>query len=972
MFSASPFSPGPSHYACGCCFFKFNAWGYLPQVSLKAHATILSSASRTTLTQTFVNPSDSILDEVSYKFPLYDGVSVVGFKCRVGSRLLRSEVKSKEQANTDYETAVAKDESAAVMDHSDTENDVFTIRLGNVPPEETVTVDITFVGELKQDAEADGIRYTLPNTIAPRYQGSMASRSLDNSTAFRASLQGISITADVVMEKASILRELQSPSHSIKVSLGKTSSTPTTETSFEPSQATATLRLSKDDRPLLERDFVLIVKADGLDSPRALLESHPTIPGQKAVMATLVPRFGLPPAKPEVVFVIDRSASMGAKIPTLKSALKVFLKSLPVGVCFNICSFGSQHSFLWRSSKVYDSSSLQEAMLYIGNINADMGGTEMYPAVEAVTQQRLGNRDLEVLILTDGQIRDQGMFFNLIREHAADNTARFFSLGIGKFTSHSLIEGIARCGNGISQSVIDYEELDRKVVRMLKGALTPHIYDYKLEAHYETESDHDFEVVDGAESTNDSTTEIDDEGPASREQSTNTISLFDDNFTEADPSHKPQTDEEGLFLLAAPKVLQAPHKIPTLYPFIRTTVYLLLDPDASDRVPKSLSFSATSKQGPLCLTIPISDIGKGETIHQLASRKAMIELEEHHGWLQDTSDTNQNSFHQLHDNTKEQVAVRECQKLGIKYQITGKHCSFVALEDGDSTESNQTKEYATHVHYHPRYESSSAGKNKKKKTRGMADSGPMTMDSCEYLPVHALQLSAPSVSKPFGSSRDPGGTFRAMSRHDVPGGLFGATRGASPSTASLFGGASSTPAAGTTSGGFGSARASQSLFGKSASQNPSASNPPPLPGLFGGLGSPNPQTPGPLFGASAPEPTTRLSDSSVIHALVDMQTFEGDWFWKPDLFHLLGLDMTKTNETVNLLLGKPAPMRPDEANVVATLLVMGFLENKHSHSRDLWELVYDKAQGWIHAKLDQMGLDGESMRAHEAEIRALA
>ena len=83
---------------CGCRFRpdEYGPWQYFPQVSVKAHATILSSISRTTLTQTYTNSSASPIKEVSYTFPLYDGVSVVGFTCHVGDRVLHSEVKTKD------------------------------------------------------------------------------------------------------------------------------------------------------------------------------------------------------------------------------------------------------------------------------------------------------------------------------------------------------------------------------------------------------------------------------------------------------------------------------------------------------------------------------------------------------------------------------------------------------------------------------------------------------------------------------------------------------------------------------------------------------------------------------------------------------------------------------------------------------------------------------------------------------------
>lgn len=103
---------------------------------------------------------------------------------------------------------------------------------------------------------------------------------------------------------------------------------------------------------------------------------------------------------------------------------------------------------------MYSSSSLQQALNYVDTVFADMGGTEMEQAVIATVGKRRNNRDLEVLILTDGQIDDQQSLFDFVRETAGDNTARFFALGIGNQASHSSIEGIARAGNGFCNSAM--------------------------------------------------------------------------------------------------------------------------------------------------------------------------------------------------------------------------------------------------------------------------------------------------------------------------------------------------------------------------------------------------------------------------------------------------------------------------------------------------------------------------------------
>lgn len=71
---------------------------------------------------------------------------------------------------------------------------------------------------------------------------------------------------------------------------------------------------------------------------------------------------------------------------------------------------------------------------------------------------------------------------------------RVFALGIGGGVSSALIEGVARAGNRFAQMVRDGEKMDKKVVRMLKGALSPHVSDYSLEVKYEASRNEDDDV----------------------------------------------------------------------------------------------------------------------------------------------------------------------------------------------------------------------------------------------------------------------------------------------------------------------------------------------------------------------------------------------------------------------------------------------------------------------------------------------
>ncbi|KAF2848424.1 VIT-domain-containing protein [Plenodomus tracheiphilus IPT5] len=683
--------PAWRHHICGLYYsFQPNAWQvkktYLPLVELEAHATILATTSRTQLTQIFLNPSDEKgIKEVRYTFPLYDGVSVVGFTCHVGDRTIVGEVKEKEKAKAVFKEAVARGETAGLLEQLPDASDVFSTTVGNVPPGAKVMIKITYLGELQHDMEVDGIRYTIPNIICPRYGSYPGTLRTSDST--EACGKSISITVDAEMADGSFIQKIQSPSHPIAMTMGMTSIAPHAEPTMSKASASLTLGTSS-----LESDFVVQIIAKDTGVPKAVLENHPTIPNHRALMATLVPKFALPAEKPEIVFICDQSGSMrGGRNELAVQALKVFLRSLPVGVKFNICAFGSNYEFLWPQSATYSQKSLDEATQHVATLRADYGGTEMLGPLKETIERRYKDMPLEVMLLTDGEIWNQQDLFTYLNESVGQSKApiRVFTLGIGNGVSHALIEGIAKAGNGFSQTVGEGEMMDTKVVRMLKGALSPHISDYTLEVKYGPSSEHedeDFEIVEKiAHSLKvklDLEKEVEPEKP---------ISLFDTSV-DLDKDEAPVDDPTGearyahLPNIPVPKIIQAPQNIPALFAFNRTSIYLLLGPEAPSTTPKSVLLRGTSAHGPLELEIPIQILDvPGETVHQLAAKKAIFELEQGRGWLPEARDNEGILLKTRFEGKFSDMVEREAVRLGVQFQVGGKWCSFVAVE------SNQNK-----------------------------------------------------------------------------------------------------------------------------------------------------------------------------------------------------------------------------------------------------------------------------------------
>lgn len=315
-------------------------------------------------------------------------------------------------------------------------------------------------------------------------------------------------------------------------------------------------------------------------------------------MTTLVPHIGKTQAeKPEIIIVADQSGSMeGGRTITLVAALRVLLKSLPVGIKFNICAFGSTHEFLWKQSHAYDEKSLTEALKFLDTFDSQYGGTETLRAFEASLRSRDPERDLSVILATDGDIWHQDAFFSFINDEVADSykTIRVFPLGIGNSVSSGLIEGVARAGGGFASSVGEGEKLDSKIVRMLKGAMTPSSGNYTMEVQYKKDNDEDeYELV---ERVTDSLriVMVDDQ------ESAGALAASAMVVDGANEDKKPDSS-----IVVAPKLLQAPQILPPLYPMTRTTVYMLLSPHSSQATPKRVILRNDSPDNHFEVTIPV-------------------------------------------------------------------------------------------------------------------------------------------------------------------------------------------------------------------------------------------------------------------------------------------------------------------------------------------------------------------------------
>jgi len=508
---------------------------------------------------------------------------VVDFEAEVEGRSIRTNVKEKEEARQEYDKAVKARRTAFLAE--ETTPDVFQLKIGHLKPGEAATVRLTYLSELPAEGKR-GVRLTIPTTIAPRYvpptDDSEAATKLASIPYSMDTPAPFSFEVEALMKSA--VASIKSSSHSLKE---KKMAAKTADGKFS---ASSELSGSGAD---MDRDLIVIVETEQDHQPAVFVEKNAER-GTTAAMVSLVPSFKLKEQKCEIVFLVDRSGSMGGNgIVQARKALELFLHSLPTSCVFNIYSFGSRFDSLFKGSKEYTDDSLAQAKSLVASMAANYGGTEIYaPMKEILSSKPEVGFVRQIFVLTDGAVGNDQQIISLVKRNAG--TTRVFSLGLGDGCSRHLVKGVARAGGGTAAFAASNEDLRPKVMSQLKNALQPAVSDV---------------AVDWV-------------GVTLNEDLTAKEPLVETQKTLLGYM-KPKAGGDGM----PPVFGQAPLAVPPVYDGARMLVYRLFDAEEN---PTAVRVTAETPDGPLTVTLPVEEESRvdGDFVHQLAARKRIQDLEE--------------------------------------------------------------------------------------------------------------------------------------------------------------------------------------------------------------------------------------------------------------------------------------------------------------------------------------------------------
>jgi len=433
------------------------------------HIDISGIVSKIKLEQTFENTSADWVEGL-YTFPLPDEAAVHSLVIKVGERTIVGKVREKKQAARLYEQAKNTGRVASLV--SQQRPNLFTSKISNIAPNESVSISLEYIQTLTQTDERYDLR--IPLTLTPRYQGAylpIHENSAASHTALFATFDSHS--------------DIDSHSHQVTIT-GRVHGVENTKTLVSPSHSMSITYLDNASEfeimegGRLDRDFILQWTKATASTP-AISAWRETVNGQDYVLASIDPpanKADIPDRARELIIVVDTSGSMaGESIEAAKSALLDALLGLSSNDTFNIIEFNSTYTALSHHPLPASAENLAEGRRFTQRLSAD-GGTEMLPALRQAMSYGETDALRQIVFITDGAVGFEENVIEFVTKRLRG--ARLFTVGIGSAPNQWFMRKVAQAGRGTASFISDLTQTAEVMTGLLKVLETPAMTDLSV------------------------------------------------------------------------------------------------------------------------------------------------------------------------------------------------------------------------------------------------------------------------------------------------------------------------------------------------------------------------------------------------------------------------------------------------------------------------------------------------------------
>jgi Ca-activated chloride channel family protein len=432
---------------------------------------ISGNIARVEVTQTFQNPYDKPLEAI-YVFPLPDQAAVDDMEIQIGDRVIKGDIKKREEAKEIYERARQQGRTAGLLEQE--RDNIFTQSLANIKPGEQIKVTIRYTESLK--FEKGDYEFVFPMVVGPRYipgaaidpQGNtmqVPDASRINPPVVKPSTRsGNDIKVSLQIEAGIPIRNLYSTSHRLDVR--------------NQGEAIALQLATGDNIP--NKDLIVRYQVSGDRTEPTVLTTNTdqgahfasyVIPAVTYRADEIVPK--------DVVFLMDTSGSQsGDPIVKSKELMRRFINGLNPNDTFTIIDFANTTRQLSSTPLANTASNRQKALSYINNLDAN-GGTELMNGINAVNKLPAARdgRLRSVVLITDGYIGNDNEVIAAVQKNLKAGN-RLYSFGVGSSVNRYILERLAEVGRGTVQVVRQDEstaEVAEKFFRQINNPVLTNI-----------------------------------------------------------------------------------------------------------------------------------------------------------------------------------------------------------------------------------------------------------------------------------------------------------------------------------------------------------------------------------------------------------------------------------------------------------------------------------------------------------------
>jgi Ca-activated chloride channel family protein len=440
-----------------------------PLRSVRLEGRAEGGVAATKLIQEYSNPYEEPL-EVLYTLPLPASGAVIAYAIRLGDRIIRGEVRRREEAQAEYRRALFEGRTAALLEQD--RADTFTQRLGCLTPGATAAIEIDVLQPLAfLPADKTGTarwEYRFPTVVGVRYEGTPGrvpdAGKLDVDRAAGAGTP-VRIEASLIIADGPAGRLDPSASN--------------LETRCE--DVEGGVRIALREGVKLDRDLVFRWTADQPQIGVRAAEGGglPCDDGRYALITITPPAKTPTGLSRDLTLLIDASGSMtGKPLACAKIVVEELLRSLDPGDRFEILAFADRVQPLVSGPKNAGEKNLQSALQALARLKAD-GSTEMAQAIVAALTPLRSDAQRQVILISDGYIGfESEVIGEVLRRLSAG--ARVHAVGIGAAPNRSLTRGIARAGRGVEILVGDDDDARAASQRLLQATVRPMLTDLTI------------------------------------------------------------------------------------------------------------------------------------------------------------------------------------------------------------------------------------------------------------------------------------------------------------------------------------------------------------------------------------------------------------------------------------------------------------------------------------------------------------